>query len=58
MTTNLCQGAWTVLPWRPTAGGAWSWSGIPGDTPLKEVEVPYDPALRQQYFKIEAFGGE
>ncbi len=53
-TTNLASGVWERVPWRTGAGGDWSSSGIPGDWPVKTVEVPYDGSERQRFYKVES----
>lgn len=54
-TTNLMSGLWEPMPWRTDAGGAWSWSGIPGDVPVKAVEVPYNVIELERFYKVEKY---
>jgi hypothetical protein len=54
-TTNLVSGPWEPLPWRIDAGGTWSWSGIPGDAPVKAVEVPYNVIEPERFYKVETY---
>nr|HQQ91297.1 hypothetical protein [Kiritimatiellia bacterium] len=43
---------WTPLPWRPVGGEAWTTGPIPGDWPLKQVEVPFDGSARRRFYKL------
>ncbi len=43
--------SWVPLPWRPAGGGAWSTESIPGDWPLKQIEVPFDRNARRRFYK-------
>ena len=53
-TTNLMSGLWEPLPWRADGGGAWSSSGIPGDWPVKILEVPYNREEPRRFYKVES----
>jgi hypothetical protein len=54
-TTNLVSGLWEPLPWRPDAGSEWLGSGIPGDSPVKAVEVPFDGSEPRRFYKVETY---
>jgi len=54
--TNLADGVWQPLPWRPDASADWSWSGIPAVWPILTVEVPADAQERRRFYKVEAIG--
>lgn len=43
---------WTPLPWRPVGGEAWTTGPIPGDWPLKQVEVPFEGSVRRRFYKL------
>lgn len=52
-TTNLTSGGvWEPVLWRADANAAWSNGAIPGDWPLKAVEVPYSSGEPQRFYKI------
>ncbi len=44
--------SWTPLPWRPVGGAAWTTGPIPGDWPLKQVEVPFEGSARRRFYKL------
>jgi len=55
-TTNLASGVWEPAPWKTDAAGAWSWSGIPVDWPVKTVVVPFETEEQQRFYKVESYG--
>jgi len=48
------SGAWQRLPWRAGTNGVWQTGVIPGDWPLKQVEVDEGEAGPQRFFKVRA----
>jgi hypothetical protein len=51
-TTDLRSASWQQVYWRPVGGGAWSLAPIDGDWPVKSVEVPFEEAARQRFYKV------
>lgn len=50
-TDDLRSTSWVPLPWRPVGGETWSTEPIPGDWPLKQIEVPFDKNARRRFYK-------
>jgi hypothetical protein len=50
-TDDLRSTSWVPLPWRPAGGGAWSTEPIPGDWPLKQIEVPFDRNVQRRFYR-------
>ena len=50
-TDDLGNTSWIPVPWRPAGGDVWSTEPIPGDWPLKQIEVPFDINAQRRFYK-------